>query len=111
MALEELSIGIGFLIYFAQGVGIDDSKRASVRLIDSLLDSLEHLSIRGYKRGANEAHDEEVAALMARFDSGSLGLKEIKRVNDTIPNGCDVENSDENDHLLWSLEGVGYSDY
>lgn len=111
VALKELSIGIGFLIYFAQGVGIDDAKRASVRLMDCLPDSLEYLSIRGYKKGANEAHDKEVAALMARFDSGSLRLKEIKGVDEIIPNGCHVEKPDENDHLLWSLEEVGYSDY
>lgn len=111
MALEELSIGIGLLIYFAQGVRIDDAKRASVRLVDCLPDSLEYLSIRGYKKGANEAHDKEVAALMARFDSGSLRLKEIKGVDEIIPNGCHVENPDENGHLLWSLEEVGYSDY
>jgi hypothetical protein len=46
--------------------------------MDCLPDSLEYLSIRGYKKGANEAHDKEVAALMARFESGSLKLKEIK---------------------------------
>jgi hypothetical protein len=111
VALKELSIGIGFLIYFAQGVGLDDKKRASVRLWDCLPESLEYLSIRGYKKGANEAHDKEVAALMARFESGSLGLKEIEGVDEIIPNGCHVENPDENDHLLWSLEEVGYSDY
>ncbi|KAJ5389901.1 uncharacterized protein N7496_000969 [Penicillium cataractarum] len=111
VALEELRIGIGFLIYFAQGVEIDDAKRGSVRLVDSLPDSLEYLSIRGYKRGANEAHDKEVAALMAQFDSGSLRLKEIKGVNEIIPNGYHIENPDENDHLLWSLEEVGFSDY
>ncbi|KAJ5184656.1 hypothetical protein N7491_007474 [Penicillium cf. griseofulvum] len=111
VALKELSIGIEFLIYFAQGVEIDDAKRASVRLIDCLPDSLEYLSIRGYQKGANEAHDKEVAALMVRFESGSLRLKEIKGVDEIIPNGCNVENPDKDDHLLWSLEEVGYSDY
>jgi hypothetical protein len=109
--LKELSIGIGLLLYFAQGVGIDDAKRANVRLVDCLPDSLEYLSIRGYEKGANEAHDKQVAALMARFDSGSLRLKQIKGVDETIPNGCHVENPDQDGHLLWSLEEVGYSDY
>lgn len=111
VALKELSIGIGLLLYFAQGVGIDDAKRASVMLMDCLPDSLEYLSIRGYKKGANEAHDTQVAALMARFESGSLRLKEIKGVDEIIPNGCNVDNPDKDHHLLWSLEEVGYSDY
>lgn len=111
VALKELSIGIGLLLYFAQGVEIDDAKRASVRLVDRLPDSLEYLSIRGYEKGANEVHDKEVAALMVQFDSGSLRLKEIKGVDEIIPNGCHVENPDQDDHLLWSLEEVGYSDY
>ena len=110
VALKELSIGIGLLVYFAQGVGIDDAKRASVRLMDCLPDSLEYLSIRGYEKGANEAHDTEVAALMARFESGSLRLKEIKGVDEIIPNGCNIENPDKDHHLLWSLKEVGYSD-
>lgn len=67
VALKELSMSIGLLIYFAQGVGVDDGKRASVRLMDRLPDSLEYLSIRGYKKRANEAHDNEVTALMARI--------------------------------------------
>lgn len=111
VALKELSIGIGLLIYFARGVGMDDTKSANVMLMDCLPDSLEYLSIRGYEKGANEAHDTEVAALMARFESGSLRLKEIKGVDKIIPNGYNVENPDKDYHLLWSLEEVGYSDY
>ncbi|OKP13238.1 hypothetical protein PENSUB_1074 [Penicillium subrubescens] len=84
VALKQLSIGIGLLIYFAQGVEIDDAKRESVRLIHWLSDSLEYLSIRGYDKGGNEAHDKEVAASMARFASGSMRLTEIKGVNEII---------------------------
>lgn len=111
VALKELRIGIGLLIYLAQGVGMDDAKRSSVRLMDCLPESLEYLSIRGYKKGENEAHDEEVAALVARFESGSLGLKKIEGVDEIILNGNHVENPDEDGHLLWSLEEMGYSDY
>ncbi|KAJ5605008.1 hypothetical protein N7510_010162 [Penicillium lagena] len=103
-ALKELSLGIGLLLYFAQGVEIDDMKRASFMLTDCLPDSLEYLSIRGYEKGVNEAHDMQVAALMARFESGSLRLKEIKGVDEIIPNGCHVENPDKDTHLLWSME-------
>ncbi|KAJ5190596.1 uncharacterized protein N7498_009581 [Penicillium cinerascens] len=110
VALKELSISIEFLVYFAQGVEIDDAKRASVMLTDGMPDSLEYLSIRGFEKGANEAHDMQVAGLMARFESGSLRLKEIKGVDEIIPNGCNVENPDKDSHLLWSLEEVGYSD-
>ncbi|KAJ5771664.1 hypothetical protein N7520_002193 [Penicillium odoratum] len=113
VVLKELSMGIGLLMYFAQGVEIDDSKRADIRVVDCLPHSLEYLTIRGYEKGANEAHDKEVAALMAQFESGSLRLKEIKGVDKLIPNGKDVEDPDNNDHLLWSLDEVqvGFSEY
>ncbi|KAJ5950683.1 uncharacterized protein N7479_009096 [Penicillium vulpinum] len=110
-ALKELSLGIGLLIYFSQGVEMDNAKRSSVMLVDSLPDSLEYLSIRGYRKGVNVAHDAQVTALMDRFKSGSLRLKEIKGVYEMIPNGENVENPDQNEHLLWSFEEIGYSNY
>jgi hypothetical protein len=111
VTLQELSIGIRFLIYFAQGVETDDAKRSSVMLVDSLPDSLESLTIRGYQKGVNQEHDTQVAALMTRFESGSMRLKEIQGVEELIPNGEDVENPDEDEHLLWSLIELGYSEY
>ncbi|KAJ5347707.1 uncharacterized protein N7506_000960 [Penicillium brevicompactum] len=108
VALEHLSIGIGFLIYLAQGVEVDDATRASVMLVDCLPDSLEYLSIQGYQPGENRLWDTQIKALMARFESGSLRLKEINGVNECIPIGNHIENPDEDSHLLWSLEKRGF---
>lgn len=75
--LKELSLGIGFLLYFAKGVsGTGGAEREEVRLADSLPDSLEYLCIRGYQRGKNPDHDAQIDTLMDRFKSGSLRLKE-----------------------------------
>ncbi|CAG8343347.1 unnamed protein product [Penicillium salamii] len=111
VALESLSISIGSLVYLAQGVEMDDSKRASVMLVDCLPDNLRSLHIRGYQKGESKLYDEQVNALMARFESGSLRLEEIKGVHELIPNGRQVENPDNNEHLLWSLEDLGYPEW
>lgn len=110
VALEHLSIEIGFLIYLAQGVEVDDAKRASVMLVDCLPDSLQYLSIRGYQKGHKPLWDTQVEALMVRFESGSLRLKEIKGVKEMIPLGFHVENPDDDSHLLWSLKERGFPD-
>ncbi|KAL3481780.1 hypothetical protein BJX99DRAFT_253304 [Aspergillus californicus] len=53
-ALKRLSIGIGFLFYFAMGVDdtvTSDSESKLCRLIDHLPPNLQYLCIRGYKKG------------------------------------------------------------
>jgi hypothetical protein len=110
VALEELSIPIRFLIYFAQGVETNDAKRNSVMLVDSLPDRVKSLTIRGYRKGVNQKHDAQVAALMTRFESGSLKLQEIKGVDEMIPNGYTLKDPEKEDHLVWSLEERGFSD-
>lgn len=111
-ALKELSLGIHFLLYFAKGVSrIDRAKSEEVMLADSLPDSLEYLCIRGYHRGKNPDHDAQIDALMDRFKSGSLSLKEVRGVDGMIPNAEIVEDPDHNEELLWSLEDAGYGEY
>jgi hypothetical protein len=111
VALKELSMGIGFLLFFADGLGgTVRTKRANSMLVDSLPDSLEYLCIRGYQKGRNTFWDEQVEELVTRFESGHTALKELKGVNEMIPNAEVVEDTDKNDHLLWSLEDIGYED-
>ncbi|CAG8056018.1 unnamed protein product [Penicillium olsonii] len=109
--LKSLSINIGFLIYFAQGVETDDLQRASIVLADCLPDHLRSLSVRGYKKVENKMYDKQVDALMARFEAGLSRLDEIKGVSELIPNGRAVENPGRNEHLLWSLEELGYPEW
>lgn len=109
VALKELSLGIGLLLYFAKGVsGSDGAKREEVTLANSLPDSLEYLCIRGYQRGKSPDHDAQIDVLVEQFKSGSLKLKEIRGVDEMIPNAETIEDPDYNGELLWSLEDAGY---
>jgi hypothetical protein len=64
-------------------------------LLESLPDSLEYICIRGYQKGANKFWDEQVEEVIARFNSGHTALKEIRGVNEMVPNAKNVENADE----------------
>ncbi|CEJ62479.1 hypothetical protein PMG11_10976 [Penicillium brasilianum] len=79
-ALKRLSLGIGFLLYFAKGVGETDEKREPVMLPDGLPKSLEYLCIRGYERGECEKWDAHIDALVAFYKSGLSKLKEIRGI-------------------------------
>ncbi|KAJ5364792.1 uncharacterized protein N7496_010505 [Penicillium cataractarum] len=106
-ALKRLSLGIGFLLYFAKGFGETDEKREPLMLRDGLPKSLEYLCIRGYERGHCEKWDAQIDALMAFYKSGLSNIKEIKGVEETIPNARNVERPDDEEDSLWTLEHAG----
>ncbi|EKV12331.1 hypothetical protein PDIG_44590 [Penicillium digitatum PHI26] len=109
VALKRLSLGINFLLYFAAGVsGEPYQKRGELALVDCLPVGLEYLCIRGYQKGEKEEHDRQMDALMKFCKSGSSQLKEIKGIDELIPNAESVKDPDNDDHLLWSLEEIGY---
>ncbi|PWY89216.1 hypothetical protein BO70DRAFT_359501 [Aspergillus heteromorphus CBS 117.55] len=105
-SLKRLSMGVGFLLYFAKGVmsvkGVSGEK---VMLVDRLPENLEYLCIRGYEKGANPEHDNQIDALMELVQMGSSKLKQVEGVDQLIPHGEDVDNPDNNPHLLWDPEG------
>jgi hypothetical protein len=103
-ALKRLSLGIGFLIYFAKGVRKDGDSGTKKPLIlpEALPRSLEYLCIRGYERGICKVWDEHIDVLMGAFNSGSFGiLKEIKGIEEIIPHAEDVEYTDIDTADLW----------
>ncbi|KAJ5375685.1 hypothetical protein N7517_007691 [Penicillium concentricum] len=109
VALKRLSLGINFLLYFAAGFsGESYKKREKLNLVECLPVGLEYLCVRGYQKGENEEHDEQMDALMLFYKSGSSQLKEIEGINEVIPNAQEVQDPDNNAHLLWSLEEMGY---
>lgn len=108
-ALKRLSLGIGFLLYFAKGVGETDEKREPVMLPDGLPKSLEYLCIRGYERGQCEKWDAQIDALVAFYKSGLSKIKEITGIETTIPNARDVKRPDDNEDSLWTLKHAGYA--
>ncbi|CAG8416638.1 unnamed protein product [Penicillium salamii] len=101
-ALKRLSVGIGFLVYFAMGVRENNEPRQPFLLPEVLPESLEYLCIRGYEKGKCKQWDTHIDALLASFASGSLGIKEITGIEEMIPNSEDVDNPDDDEHLLWA---------
>ncbi|KAF9887234.1 hypothetical protein FE257_010362 [Aspergillus nanangensis] len=108
-ALTRLSVGIGFLMDFAMGVGKTDRAGEPVLLLEALPESLEYLCIRGYERWENTDWDTQIDALMTSFRSGSSGIKEILGVEETINNSKDVKYPDDDPDSLWSLEDSIYA--
>ncbi|KAJ5215873.1 uncharacterized protein N7498_002280 [Penicillium cinerascens] len=100
-ALKRLSVGIGFLVYFAMGVRKNNEPRQPFLLPEALPESLEYLCIRGYEKGKCKKWDAHIDALVASFVSGSSGIKEIVGIEEIIPNSEDVEDPDNNEDLLW----------
>ncbi|CAG8939267.1 unnamed protein product [Penicillium salamii] len=101
-ALKRLSVGIGFLVYFAMGVRENNEPRQPFLLPEVLPESLEYLCIRGYEKGKCKQWDTHIDALLASFVSGSLGIKEITGIEEMIPNSEDVDNPDDDENLLWA---------
>jgi hypothetical protein len=111
VSLKRLSLGVNFLLYFAQGVSVSfDHPREGLNVATCLPNSLEYLCVRGYEKGENKEHDEQMNALMAFYKSGQSQLKELKGIEETIPNADHVDDPDGNDHLLWSLKESGDED-
>lgn len=109
VALKRLSLGIKYLVYFAIGISEKTNEtKPKVKLVDCLPENLEYLCVRGYEKGENPEHDEQMNALMAFYQSGSSQLKEVKGFEKLIPHAEDVNDPDGDDHLLWSLEELGY---
>lgn len=109
VALKRLSLGIDFLLYFAAGIsGEPYKKRDKLDLVDCLPVGLKYLCVRGYEKGENKEHDEQMDALMAFYKSGSSQLQEVKGIDELIPNAEVIHDPDNDDHLLWSLEEIGY---
>ncbi|CAI7565773.1 unnamed protein product [Penicillium viridicatum] len=109
VALKRLSLGINFLLYFAAGVsGEPYKKKEKLDLVDCLPNELEYLCVRGYQKGESEEHDQQMGVLMDFYKSGSSQLKELKGIDELIPNAEVVHDPDNDDHLLWSLEELGY---
>jgi hypothetical protein len=107
-ALKRLSIGVGFLMYFAAGVN-NDNENKTVSLVDYLPPDLEYLCIRGYEKGKRGYQDAQIDALKALVESGSSSLKEIHGVDICIPNAEDLEYPVDDPHLLWRHRD-GWSD-
>lgn len=101
-ALKRLSVGIGFLVYFAMGVRENNEPKQPFLLPEALPESLEYLCIRGYEKGKCKNWDAHIDALVASFVSGSSGIKEITGIEEFIPNSEDVDDPDDNKDLLWS---------
>ncbi|KAI9039220.1 uncharacterized protein KD926_009854 [Aspergillus affinis] len=113
-SLKRLSLGIKFLMYFAEGViagsprmwlGVSYSPckeegEDCFNLADHLPPNLEYLTIRGYKRGVNMAHDAQVDALIALKENASSKIKEITGIEHPIPNGEDFD-PDVDGSILW----------
>ncbi|KAL2846918.1 hypothetical protein BJY01DRAFT_167953 [Aspergillus pseudoustus] len=111
-ALKRLSIGAGFLFYFARGMGeaanpnpnpddnSDSDPESRFSLIDHLPPNLEHLCIRGYKEGEFPHRDPAIEELVEAIKPGGLEL-ELTGVFETIPNADNVEDPDGQPHLLW----------
>jgi hypothetical protein len=111
VALKRLSLGINFLLYFAAGVSGEPykkKKKGKLSLVDCLPVGLEYLCVRGYQKGENKEHDEQMDALMAFYNSGTSQLKEVKGVDEVIYNAETVQDPDNDSHLLWSLSDMGY---
>ncbi|KAJ5100547.1 hypothetical protein N7456_006599 [Penicillium angulare] len=102
-ALKKLSIGVGSLLYFARGVGADYESGEPVKLVDRLPENLEYLCIRGYKRGESKMWDEQIDDLMSFWKEGTSNIKEIVGVEEEIPNAKDLEDIDNQEHLMWVL--------
>ncbi|KAL2811886.1 hypothetical protein BJX63DRAFT_398001 [Aspergillus granulosus] len=101
-ALKHLSVGVGFLFYFAKGIDVDtesDSER-EFRLIDHIPPNLEYLCIRGYKKGESPGRDPVIEELVEAIRSGRLEL-EVAGVEEPIPNAENVDDPDGEPHLLW----------
>ncbi|CAG7937044.1 unnamed protein product [Penicillium nalgiovense] len=101
-ALKQLSVGIGFLVYFAMGVRENNEPRQPFLLPGALPDSLEYLCIRGYEKGKCEVWDTHIDALVSAIDSGLLGIKEITGIEEVIPNAQDLDDTGNNEDLLWT---------
>ncbi|KAJ6127628.1 hypothetical protein N7523_003240 [Penicillium sp. IBT 18751x] len=101
-ALKRLSVGIGFLVYFAMGVKERNEPRQPFLLPEALPESLEYLCIRGYEKGMCKKWDTHIDALVASIVSGSSGIKEITGIEEIIPNSEDVDHPDDNADLLWN---------
>ncbi|KAJ5972971.1 uncharacterized protein N7479_002889 [Penicillium vulpinum] len=109
VALKRLSLDINVMLYFAAGVSGEPYKKGTkLDLVDCLPVGLEYLCVRGYQKGENEEHDKQMDALMVFYKSGSSQLTEVKGIDELIPNAEVVQDPDEDDHLLWSLEEMGY---
>jgi hypothetical protein len=108
VSLKRLSLGVEFLLHFAQGtLEFPTDSKDIVTVADCLPDSLEYLCVRGYEKGAGERGkflDEQMNALMAFYKSGKSQLKELKGIEETVPNSDHVDNPDQDEHLLWSFK-------
>ncbi|KAJ5809206.1 uncharacterized protein N7503_001424 [Penicillium pulvis] len=103
-ALKRLSVGIGFLVYFAMGVRENNEPTQPFLLPEALPESLEYLCIRGYEKGKCKKWDAHIDALVASFVSGSSGIKEITGIEVTIPNSEDVDDPDDDKDLFNATE-------
>ncbi|KXG49494.1 uncharacterized protein PGRI_070750 [Penicillium griseofulvum] len=83
--LKRLSMGIQTLLYFAKGEEEGHEKEKFI-LADCLPDSLHYLCVRGYERGKNSEHDAQMDALRSFYDSGLSKLREIRGIDECIPN-------------------------
>ncbi|KAE8387836.1 hypothetical protein BDV23DRAFT_185973 [Aspergillus alliaceus] len=100
--LKRLSLGVNFLMYYAQGVNL--ARRESFRLVDCLPPNLEYLLIRGYQRGECSMHDAQIDSLVASRDSGLSSLTEIHGITECIPHAEDVGDPDDDEASLWERE-------
>ncbi|KAJ5123642.1 hypothetical protein N7448_009739 [Penicillium atrosanguineum] len=111
VGLKRLSVGIEFLLYLAKGVsGESDEQREMVTLAEYLPDSLEYLCVRGYQRGVDNEHDEQMKALMAFFKTESSNLKEVVGIEESIPHSTHVDDIDD-EESIWSLQERGYEEF
>lgn len=104
--LNSLSLGIGLLMYLAHGAnGTWDDDECG--LANGLPQTLEYLTIRGYERGEVPRHDAQIDSLMSAYNSGSLGLKEVRGVDTMIP-FAEHHDIDGDESGRWCLEKSGY---
>ncbi|KAJ6016780.1 hypothetical protein N7451_000159 [Penicillium sp. IBT 35674x] len=107
--LKRLSVGIGFLVYFATGVRENNEPRQPILLPEAIPESLEYLCIRGYEKGQCKKWDAHIDALVSSFVSGSSGIKDITGIGEIVPNSEDVDDPDNDTDLLWNpIYSVGH---
>lgn len=122
-SLRRLSVGIEFLLYFAQGVPKErlsdrywENEATRDEYEDSMLpnelpESLEYLCVRGYEQGENAMHDAQIDALMAHCESGSTQIKEIVGIDECIPHSEDLFIQKPEEAYLWSLGKHGHNPF
>ncbi|EED15401.1 conserved hypothetical protein [Talaromyces stipitatus ATCC 10500] len=117
LALTELHIGIGILMYLALGTESMDVKDpdlvkpfGEVVLAESLPPALESFTIIGYEKGVRKDFDKIIEQFMADRDGKLPHLKDVNGIEEAIERADTVRYPDESE-LLWEPEEDEWSEH